>query len=150
MPELFASYFFFRRSDQRFIARVMAMQIGKKGVNGPAQKTRQADAMTDAHVQPNIAESRYPTHTGEYTTAITPSSSKNVFTSLHSPHTQRQKFMTFPLSLLNIFNSRYPMASRFADYIIGMPRCGNQHKCVNFLPLVSFYKTAAVHKSAAF
>lgn len=79
------------------------MQIGKNGVNGPAQKTRQAEAMTDAHVQPNIAESRYPTHTGEYTTAITPSSSKNVFTSLHSLHTQRQKFMTLSLSLLNIF-----------------------------------------------
>lgn len=41
------------------------MHIGKKGVNGPAQKTRQAEAMTDAHVQPNIAESKYPTHTGE-------------------------------------------------------------------------------------
>ena len=65
LPELFASYFFFRRSDQRFIARVMAMQIGKKGVNGPAQNTRQVDAMTDAHVQPNIADSRYPPHTGE-------------------------------------------------------------------------------------
>lgn len=65
---LIASYLFFlffRRSDQRFIARVMAMQIGKKGVNGPAQNTRQVDAMTDAHVQPNIADSRYPHHTGE-------------------------------------------------------------------------------------
>ena len=68
LPEIFASYLFFlffRRSDQRFIARVMAMQIGKKGVNGPAQNTRQVDAMTDAHVQPNIADSRYPPHTGE-------------------------------------------------------------------------------------
>ena len=43
----------------------MAMQSGKNGVNGPAQNTRQVDAMTDAHVQPNIAESTYPTHTGE-------------------------------------------------------------------------------------
>ena len=102
MGEIFASYFFFRRSDQRFIAKVMAMQIGKNGVNGPAQKTRQAEAMTDAHVQPNIAESRYPPHTGEYTTAITASSSKNVFTSLHSLHTQRQKLMNLSLSLLNI------------------------------------------------
>ena len=43
----------------------MAMQSGKNGVNGPAQNTRQVDAMTDAHVQPNIADSRYPPHTGE-------------------------------------------------------------------------------------
>ena len=102
LGRVFASYFFFHRSDQRFIDRVMAMQIGKNGVNGPAQNTRQVDAMTDAHVQPKMAYSRYPPHTGEYTTAITPSSSAKVFTSLHSPHTQRQKFMTLSLILLNI------------------------------------------------
>ena len=39
----------------RLMDSVIPMQIGKNGVNGPAQNTRQADAMTDAHFQPNTA-----------------------------------------------------------------------------------------------
>ena len=44
-----------RRFVRRLMASVMPMQIGKKGVNGPAQKIKQTDAMIDAHFQPNSA-----------------------------------------------------------------------------------------------
>lgn len=87
-----------KRSVNRLIDSVIAMQRGKNGVKGPAQNSRQADAITNAQFQSNSAWSRYPTHTGEYTTAITSIRRRKVFTSLHSCHTQRQKRTILSLS----------------------------------------------------
>ena len=40
------------------IPQAMAMQIGKNGVKGPAQKARQAVATARHHLKPNNAKSR--------------------------------------------------------------------------------------------
>lgn len=66
-----------------------------------------------------------------------------------APHPAAEIY-NFVFDFIEHFYSRYPTASRFADYIIGMPRCGIQHKCVNFLPPECFYIYSILHKSAAF
>lgn len=66
-----------------------------------------------------------------------------------APHPAAEIYDFF-FEFIEHFYSIYPMVSRFTDHIIGLPRCGNHQKCVNFLPPVSFHKFPAVHKSAAF
>ena len=87
-----------RCSIHRLMYKVMPIQIGKKGVNGSVQKSRQADAITDAHFQPNTILNKYHIHTGEYTTAITIKSRKKVLISLHSCHIYWQKRIHLSLS----------------------------------------------------
>ena len=42
-----------QHSPHRLMDNVMPMQIGKNGVNGPAQNIKQADDMIEAHFQPD-------------------------------------------------------------------------------------------------
>ncbi len=102
------------RSICRLIANVIPMHNGKNGVNGPAQKSRQADAITDPVFHPNRACSRYPPQTGKYITAITVSKRAAVLTSRHSVQIHRSNSRAFsnPLrTTLSILSCPVPFPS---------------------------------------
>ena len=47
------------------INKVMPIQTGKNGVNGPAQKAKQMVAIVKHHCQPKMLCNRYPPQTGK-------------------------------------------------------------------------------------
>lgn len=81
------------------IAKVIAKQMGKNGVNGPAQNNAYADAMIEPVFHPQIAWRRYPPQEGEYMAHSTARNMANVFASLHSRRILARHFR----SLFSIF-----------------------------------------------
>lgn len=97
------------------------MQMGKKGVNGPAQKARQAVATPRHHLISSSAYKRYSSHTGEYTTAITISRMANVRQSWHSCQRYLQNFLVLRYAFCHNPLAKFSIFDSFFDVLILSP-----------------------------
>ena len=74
---------------------VVAIQIGKNGVKGPAQKASAADAIIKHIFHLKIRYNKKQPHTGEYIIVTTNKNIINVFQSQHSFFIHLKKLNTF-------------------------------------------------------